>query len=278
MLDHPMPASGAAEALALRYREAAPAATAWNPVIASLLGHRSVRAYTDRALPPGTLEALVAAASSASTSSNLQTWSVVAVEDKARRDRLAGLAGSQKHISAAPLFLCWVADLSRAERVGQRAGQEMAALPYLEAFMLATIDAALAAQNATAAAESLGLGTVYIGGMRNHPEEVAAELSLPPDAMVVFGLCVGFEDPAQPAAVKPRLPQGAVLHHEQYRSGAEPDLVAAYDETLRAFQAEQSMRPQGWSQLILSRLGALKGLSGRERLRDAVHALGFGLR
>jgi len=262
-----------------RYREAAPALAVSNAVIDSLLQHRSVRAYTQQALPPGTLEALVAAAQSAATSSNLQTWSVVAVQDPARRERLSVLAGNQRHVAEAPLFLAWIADLSRAERRGQQAGQPMEALPYLEAFMLAVIDAALAAQNATAAAESLGLGTVYIGGMRNHPEQVAAELALPHGAMVVFGLCVGYADPAQPAAmVKPRLPQSAVLFHEQYDVSAEPGIIAGYDKTLRAFQQEQSMKPQGWSELITKRLGSAKALSGRDHLRDAVTKLGFPLK
>jgi len=61
----------------------------WNEVIATILAHRSVRSFLPDPLPPGTLERLVAAASSASTSSNLQTWSVVAVEDPARKARLA---------------------------------------------------------------------------------------------------------------------------------------------------------------------------------------------
>ena len=265
--------------LALRYREAAPALAASNAVIECMLGHRSVRAYTQEPLPPGTLEALVAAAQSAATSSNLQAWSVVAVQDQGRRDRLAVLAGNQKHISQAPLFLLWIADLSRAARRGEQAGKTMEAIPYLEPFMLSVIDAALAAQNATVAAESLGLGTVYIGGMRNHPEQVAAEVALPPEAVVVFGLCVGHPDPAAAsAAVKPRLPQAAVLHREQYSVAPEAGIIAGYDDTLRAFQAEQGMKAQGWTDLILNRLGSVRALSGRDRLRDAVIALGFGLR
>ena len=276
-MDHPLP-SAAQTGLAARYRDAAPATAVHSAVIDSLLQHRSVRAYTDQPLAPGTLEALVAAAQSAATSSNLQTWSVVAVEDQARRDRLAEFAGGQRHIRQAPLFLAWIADLSRATRLGDAAGRTMEAVPFLEAYLLAVIDAALAAQNATAAAESLGLGTVYIGAMRNHPEAVAAELALPPGAMVVFGLCVGHEDPAHPASVKPRLPQAAILHRERYATAAEPALLAAYDDTLRGFQAEQAMPQQGWSDLILSRLGSLKALSGRDRLRAAVHALGFPMR
>lgn len=220
----------------------------------------------------------MAAAQSASTSSNLQVWSVVAVEDQARRDRLAALAGNQRHIAEAPLFLCWVADVSRAERIGERGGRTMEAVPYLETFMVAVIDAALAAQNAVVAAESLGLGTVYIGGMRNHPEKVAAELGLPAGAFVVFGLCVGHLAASSAPSVKPRLPQGAVLHRERYDAGAADAVLEAYDETLQSFQAGQGMKEQGWTELVLGRLGAVASMSGRERLRSALGALGIPLR
>ncbi len=213
-----------------RYRDAMPASAAWSPVVDVMLQHRSVRAYRADPLPDGTLEALVAAAQSAATSSNLQTWSVVAVEDAGRKERLSVIAGGQRHIRQAPLFLVWLADLSRAARIGEAAGQAMEALPFLEPFLVAVVDAALAAQNATVAAESLGLGTVYIGAMRNDPEAVARELALPPGVMAVFGLCVGFVDPDAPvAAVKPRLPQGAVLHRETYAAAAETAALSGYD-------------------------------------------------
>ena len=261
-----------------RYRDGAPLTSVWSPVVDSLLQHRSVRAYTSDPLPPGTLETMVAAAQSASTSSNLQTWSVVAVEDQGRRDRLAALAGGQRHINQAPLFLCWLADLSRANRLAEAAGRTVPSVEYLETFLTAVIDASLAAQNAVAAAESLGLGTVYIGGMRNHPEKVAAELALPPAAMVVFGLCVGVPDTSAPASVKPRLPQRVVLHREHYDASAETANVSGYDATLRSFQVEQAMTEQGWTDLLLGRMAGPQSMSGRDRLFVALQALGFMLR
>ncbi len=89
----------------------------WNDTLAVLLAHRSVRAYLPDVLPPQTLEILVAAAQSASTSSNLQTWSVVAVKDPVRKDTLAQLAGNQAHIRQCPLFLIWLADLARLHQL-----------------------------------------------------------------------------------------------------------------------------------------------------------------
>jgi nitroreductase len=264
-------------ALAARYGAGQDAPPAWNSVLETLMAHRSVRAYLTDALPPGTTELLVAAAQSAATSSNMQTWSVVAVEDQARRDRLAVLAGNQGHISQAPLFLLFLADLSRADRIGAAHGVPMLGTPYTESFMVALIDAALAAQNATVAAESIGLGTVYIGSMRNHPETVAAELHLPPNCMVAFGLCVGIPDPARPSSIKPRLPQSMILHHERYDASTDTKGLADYEATFTTFQRQEGLPPSGWVSRVMDRLGTVAGIGGRERMRHALKSLGIHL-
>ncbi|MFN7658612.1 MAG: nitroreductase family protein, partial [Dolichospermum sp.] len=133
----------------------------WSDTLETLLSHRSIRAYLPDVLPPGTLEVLIAAAQSASTSSNLQTWSVVAVEDANRKEELSKLTNNQAHIRQSPLFLVWLADLARLTHIAESRGLPHEGLNYLEMFLMAAIDAALAAQNAVIAAESLGLGTVY---------------------------------------------------------------------------------------------------------------------
>lgn len=131
----------------------------WTLSLATLLSHRSIRAYQPDPLPPNTLETLIAAAQSAATSSNLQTWSVIAVEEVDRKAQLAEVANRQAHIYQAPLFLVWLADLARLTRIAEQLGLPHEGLDYLEMFLTASIDAALAAQNAVVAAESLGLGT-----------------------------------------------------------------------------------------------------------------------
>jgi nitroreductase len=273
------PVSPLADNLHARYGGAAPAvAPPVNAALEAMLGHRSVRAYLPDALPAGTLETLVAAAQSAPTSSNLQAWSVVAVEDAGRKGRLADLSNSQRFIRQAPLFLCWVADLSRLTRLGEAHQRRLEGLDYLESFMVALVDAALAAQNCVVAAESLGLGTVYVGALRHHPEKVAAELALPPNAFACFGLTVGHPDPAVPSAVKPRLPQSLVLHHEQYRVAEEAPVIAGYDKAMGDFSAAVGMGQQDWTQRMLSRVGTAAALSGRDRMRAALTALGFGLK
>ena len=277
---NPMPAPADAALLHSRYgAAAAPAARGLNEVLRCQLAHHTVRAYLPDPLPPGTLETLVAAAQSAPSSSNLQLWSVIAVEDAGRKARLARVAGGQAHVEQAPLFLVWIADLARAERMAAAHKRTLDATSYLESFLVAAIDAGLAAQNAAVAAESLGLGTCFVGAMRNDPERVAAELGLPPRAMALFGMCIGRADPARASAVKPRLPQPLLLFHERYAPHpAEAALISDYDARLAAFSRSQGMGDVDWSGRLFARMGSVKGLNGRERMRAWMQALGFELR
>jgi len=250
---------------------------AWNPTIAGQLAHRSVRAYLPDPLADATIETLVAAAQSAPSSSNTHLWSVIAVTDQDLRSRLAVLARNQRHIEEAPLILLWVADLARVTDIGRRADAPTDATDYLESFLTAVIDTSLAAQNALVAAESLGLGTVFIGALRNHPEEVAELVGLPPRSFVTFGLVVGHPDPARPAAVKPRPAQEIVLHRDRHSGVASEQAVDRFDAASRTFQEEQQLPPTGWIAPLLSRLGGAASLSGRDRLREALGRLGFPL-
>ncbi|WP_315757881.1 MULTISPECIES: NADPH-dependent oxidoreductase [unclassified Bradyrhizobium] len=277
----PSPAAddGITAALRKRYGAHIPAVAAGaEGILGQLLAHRSIRSYRPDPVPAHTVGTLVAAAQSAASSSNLQTWSVVAVEDPARKQRLSEFAGNQKHIREAPLFLVWLADLSRAERLARREGRPDDGIHFLETLFVAVIDAALAAQNAVVALEALGLGSVYIGAIRNRPQAVAEELGLPPNVLAVFGLCVGYADRAAGEDVKPRLRQSVILHRERYAPTDEIHGIAAYDETLRDFQTSQGIAAVGWRETVLNRLGSAKALNGRDKLTEALRALGFGLK
>ena len=259
---------------AARYGDPAATLGVVNDVLSLQLARRSVRKFGPREVTDDELSALVAAAQSAATSSNLQPWSVVAVRDPQRKARLAALAAHQSFIEQAPLFLVWVADLGRARRLAERAGTETAAADYLETTLIGFVDTALAAQNAVLAAESLGLGSVFVGAIRNHPEEVAAELGLPPHTVATFGLAVGAPDPTERADIKPRLPQAAVLHHERYDAAAADAHIAVYDERLSTYHTRFGL-PGNWSSRVLARLKGPESMAGRHRLRETLERLGL---
>jgi len=279
-MDALTPATSAQKgALRRRYgADALPPAGPWNQVIATMLDHRSVRGYKPDPVPPGTLETLIAEAQSAATSSNMQWTSVVAISDPAKKKVLAEIAGNQKHIEQCPLYLCWVTDMTRNVAIGRAEKLEFEVMPWLETFLVASIDVALAAQNAVVAAESIGLSTVYIGAMRNDPERVAALLGLPKQCFVLFGLCIGYATEQAAGEVKPRMPQAMMLHRERYDDSSAPALRKVHDAEMLRFSARQEMQAGTWTQRVLNRLGPIKSMNGRERMWGALKRLGFTIK
>lgn len=191
--------------------------------------HYSVRAYKPDPVPVELVERIVVAGQRASTSSNLQAYSVLAVADSEKRAHLADLCGDQKQILQAPIFLAWCADLSRLDRVCQMRGYEQVA-EHVESFLVAAVDAALAMQNAALAAESLGLGMCYIGAIRNQPEKVIELLELPSLVFPISGMTLGW--PAAERFIRPRLPLRAILHWERYDTEGEAEDLVEYDQAM----------------------------------------------
>ena len=244
----------------------------WNDTIRTLVAHRSVRAYLPTQLPEKTIETLVAAAQSASTSSNLHQWSVIAVTDQEVKTRCGELARlnslgmGQPYIDEAPLLMLWVADMSRTHAFGVATGKEPVVVDYLDTFMSALIDASLAAQNAIVAAESLGLGTVCIGAMRNNAAELAEYMGLPQHSFVAFGLVVGYEDKERPNATRPRPRQQVMLHRDRYQQEQSMAALDTYDEIMGAHYAARGTKVVGWRDIVAKITTDVSYLDGREKL------------
>ncbi|KAI1161731.1 Nitroreductase [Nemania serpens] len=264
----------------------ATAGIAANPTLETLLQHRSVRHFLPESLPQGSLEIIIAAAQSAATSSNLQTWSVLALEDPEHKDKAATLSGNQDFIRKAPLFLIFCADLDRLTKVSVQHGLRGEGLEFTEMFLMASLDAGLAAQNAVVAAEALGLGICYAGAARNKPQELAELLKLPPRVIALFGLAVGKPDPATTTTVKPRLPQKEILHRETWQAGVDGDgskyqaeNLEEYDVTLASFNAgERREGIPAWTQRSARRIETVESLHGRHVWKDFLQQKGFNMR
>ena len=142
-----------------------------NPTIDLINQHGSVRSYKPDPVPEDWIEQIVASAQRTSSSSNLQTYSVIVTTDPDKKAKIRDICSGQAHIFQAPVFLLWCADFSRLKRVCDHQGYELDAA-YMENFMVATVDAAITMQNAALAAESLGLGFCFIGALRNDPEGI----------------------------------------------------------------------------------------------------------
>src|SRR5438105_15438905 len=138
-----------------------------NPWIRQVLVRRTQRRYADRPVPDALVRLLLAAAFSASSKSDFQQASAIWLKDGGRRDRLAALFPDMPWIGTAPVFLVFLGDARRLERLGAMRGHAVRN-GALEGFFNAAVDAALALQTCTLAAETLGLGSCPISVLRNH--------------------------------------------------------------------------------------------------------------
>ncbi|WP_059042333.1 oxygen-insensitive NADPH nitroreductase [Paenibacillus rubinfantis] len=246
-----------------------------NETISKMMQHRSIRKYSDQPVTQEMVEQIVSAGQMASSSSNVQAYSVIAVTDAGRKAKLAELCGNQAYVAECPVFLVWCADLSRLKQAAERyIPSQTTYEATTENFIVATVDTALAAQNAAVAAESLGLGIVYIGGIRNQSEQVATLLDLPRLAYPVFGMCLGYPD--QEPGLRPRLPLPAVLHWNGYDAAGQDKQVADYDEVMSTYLRERTggSKDTPWSELMAEKLAQ----PARLHLRQFLAQRGFELK
>ncbi len=201
-------------------------------VIDLLKSHRSIRKFTSQAIEPELFSDLLVAGQAAATSSFLQGATVVRIKNAATRSAIATLAGGQSYVESAAEFMIFCADLKRPGNYCAEYEKSFEG-DYTEHFIIATVDVALMAQSMVAAAESVGLGICYIGGIRNDPAQVAELLKLPRGVYPVFGLCLGYPD--QDPEVKPRLPLSVILKEEVYNEEGDREAISDYDENIREY-------------------------------------------
>ncbi|GAB6992186.1 oxygen-insensitive NADPH nitroreductase [Paenibacillus pini] len=242
-----------------------------NDIITQLMSHRSIRKFTNDPITKEQLHSIIAAGQMASSSSNVQAFSVIAATDPELKKKLAVLAGNQAYVEQCSVFLVWCADLYRLQEVTSdhlKEANQSSHVDTTENFIVATVDAALAAQNAAVAAESMGLGIVYIGGVRNRIAELSELLGLPELVYPVFGMCVGVPD--QEPGLRPRLPVEAVLHENGYNKEQTVEQVKVYDGTMKRYLEERTngAKDTPWSQVMADRLAEPIRLHMREFLDE----------
>ncbi|HDA4908425.1 TPA: oxygen-insensitive NADPH nitroreductase [Escherichia coli] len=273
------------------------------PTIELICGHRSIRHFTDEPISEAQREAIINSARATSSSSFLQCSSIIRITDKALREELVTLTGGQKHVAQAAEFWVFCADFNRhlqicpdaqlglAEQLllgvvdtAMMAQNALIAAESLglggvyigglaEQLLLGVVDTAMMAQNALIAAESLGLGGVYIGGLRNNIEAVTKLLKLPQHVLPLFGLCLGW--PADNPDLKPRLPASILVHENSYQP-LDKGALAQYDEQLAEYYLTRGSnnRRDTWSDHI--RRTIIK--ESRPFILDYLHKQGWATR
>ena len=241
-----------------------------NETIKTILNHRSVRSYKPDPISDEKLDLIIQCAQMAPSSVNGQQMSIIVVKDEKRKEELMKLSSNQSFIMEAPVFLIFCADFYRAHLACEKYGKPLKNTDSLESTLVGAVDVGLSMQNAITAAESLGLGTCPIGGIRNNPLEISELLNLPEYVFPICGLVVGY--PEEVPGQKPRLPKDAVAFDETYN----PDikhLIDQYDETMSDYMNNRTNgeSQRNWSVKIAERYS----VTSHRNIKPAMAKKGF---
>ena len=182
-------------------------------MLETMKNRRTIRRYTEQAIPETLLNELLEVAARASNTGNMQLYSVVVTRDKAMKERLAPAHFNQPMITTAPVVLTFCADANRFVKWAEQR-KAVAGFDNFQTFIASTIDAMLFAQSFCTAAEEKGLGICYLGTTAYNADQIIEVLSLPRLVVPIVTVTVGYPD-GQPEQVE-RLPLEAVVHHETY--------------------------------------------------------------
>ncbi len=215
-----------------------------NEVLRQLHDRKSVRVFTDKAIPAADKTAILEAAAAAPTAGCQQLYTILDITDQAIKDELVITCDNQPFIAKAPLVLIFCADCRKWYEGFKTAGCAPR-LPGVGDLLLAVSDANIAAQNAVTAAHSLGIGSCYIGDIMENAEQQRALLGLPPYVFPAAMLVFGYPTEGQLARQKPaRTSLHHIVHENGYRSMEADELqamfsanagVRPYDEWINAF-------------------------------------------
>jgi FMN reductase [NAD(P)H] len=204
-----------------------------NQTIEIMKNHRCIRNFEDKEIPDAIIDELVAVAQASPNSINGQQISLIIVRDKENKHRIAEIAGGQIWIEQAPLFILFVADFYKAKLAANKVGKPLIIPESVEATVAVSIDAGICLQNVITAAESLDLGIVPIGGIRNDPAAMIKLMNLPEYTFPINGLSIGY--PADRSKKKPRMPVAAFRHDEVYDPAKLPALIDEYDALMEPY-------------------------------------------
>ena len=196
------------------------------PALVRVLERRTHRRYREEPIDEALVEVLLACALSASSKSDLQQASIVRVRNPESRSEIASWLPAMPWIGEAPLFLVFCGDNLRLRRAAALRGK-----PFpnnnVDMFMNAAVDAGLALQTFTLAAEAAGLGCCPISEIRTHIDRLTELLALPEGVFPIAGLCAGW--PAREGFVSMRIPPALAVHEDAYDAAAIEEQLDGYD-------------------------------------------------
>ena len=196
-------------------------------LIEQIKAHRSIRRYKPDPVPEEVLTEILEAGIRASSSGNMNVYSIIVTREQALREQLFTAHMEQHMVLDAPVFVTFCADFHRM-RQWLAASDAPQSFDNFMSFMVATFDATLVSQNVALAAEAHGLGICYLGSTLANCDLVGEILQLPKHVVPVVGFSLGYPD--EDPAPRDRLPLDAVVHQEIYQDYSEERIREVYNE------------------------------------------------
>ncbi|UCG29073.1 MAG: nitroreductase family protein [Bacteroidales bacterium] len=193
----------------------------------TILRHRSIRKYKSDSIDDGLLYRILEAGTRASTTGNMQVYSMVVTREESLRKQLWETHFKQDMVLQAPVHITFCADFNRFNKWCRLRKADPGFDNYLS-FFTAAIDALLVSQNVALAAEANGLGICYLGTATYMADRIIEILDLPECVVPVAALVIGYPD--EDPDLTDRLPLGGVVHHEKYSDYSEKDIDRIYAE------------------------------------------------
>ena len=247
-----------------------------NQTIDQQVNHRTIRAFKDQSLSQEQLTTLYQAARQTSTSMFMQQFSILHITDPTTRQQIREIS-TQPYVGANGDLFIFVVDLYRNQKIRQQLGTDDGRLHTTDIFMQAVEDTVLAVQNFLTAAESMGLGGVILGSIKNDPTKLVQVLKMPKMTMTLLGLQVGV--PNQAPQLKPRLPLDFIAFENHYPRNFNVKDLADYDRQVTQYYdlRDANRRIDSFTKQITgSKLN--HGDSGkRDELAQVLHDQGFAL-
>lgn len=229
-----------------------------------LMQRRSIRNFSDQTIPPEILHKLLDAAITAPSGGNIQPVSIILVQEKENRDKLAKIVGGQPWVMNAPLSMIFCLDFFRVKRWATLNNTEFKGERALSHFLIAYADLMCAAQAVALLAESYGLGSVYVGTIQSNINEAREAFAIPEYVLPLMVLSLGYPK-SKPRAI-PKLRQEAMVHSERYQRPNDDEIRESFDTKYGKFNAEsERYLEKAFVETIEAEKQGVAGLTSRVR-------------
>jgi nitroreductase len=247
-----------------------------NVMIDIQLSHRTIREFEPEQIHEETITTLMEVARRTATSNGMQSTSIIRITDPIVKRQIADIC-KQEYVFRAPVLFVFVADCYRNMRIARDKGCLEESAGDMDRFFQAVTDTCLAAQNVVNAAESLGLGALYLGSILNDAQNLIKVLKLPELTFPIVGL--GLGTPNQNPALKPRLGNKfKVFENSYYCFDNYLESIKDYDEEMQTYYDLRNVnqRVDSFSNQIIAKLTTASPV--RQDILNVIRSQGFILK